>query len=190
MRKADGEVHPYCSGVWLSPTAIVTANHCVSDLELGDALEYVVRDDVYASGSLKERSSIDMHPAALSVRDEAHDLALLFAPAAPSHRFAVIASDPTVPGMPVQTMGTPLGMWWSYSRGDVASVRELESHGTEMLFVQATAPISPGNSGGGLFDTMGQLVGICHGTFIKGQNLNLWIHWQYVGALVHMQGRF
>lgn len=190
VRKTDGEVHAFCSGVWVGPSSILTANHCTHDLELGDALEYVVRDDVYAPGEVKERAAISMRPAKLSLRDEAHDLALLFAPVAPPHGVASVSVFPVRAGMPVQAMGQPLGLWWSYSRGDVAAVRELDSGGATMLFVQATTPISPGSSGGGLFDVMGQLVGIAHGSFMRGQNVNLFIHWQYVGALLTMQGKF
>jgi S1-C subfamily serine protease len=190
VRLKDGEVRAYCSGVWVAPKLILTANHCMHDLELNDRVEYVVRDDVYAPGELKERPEISSHGAMLSVRDVDHDLALLYAPAAPDHGVAAISGRVIHPGMSVQAMGQPLGLWWSYSRGDVAAVREVNSTGTPMLFVQTTTPISPGSSGGALFDLMGQVVGICHGTFTRGQNVNLFIHYQYIGALLMVQGRF
>ncbi len=190
VRNDDGDVRAYCSGVWIAPKLILTANHCTHDLEMNERLEYVVRDDVYAPGEVRERETINSHGAMLTTRDEGHDLALLYAPAAPDHGIAPISAAPILPGMPVQAMGHPLGLFWSYSRGDVAAVREAESHGAKMLFVQTTTPISPGSSGGALFDAMGQVVGICHGTFVRGQNLNLFIHWQYIGALLQVQGKF
>ncbi len=185
----DGSVGAYCSGVWVGHTSILTANHCVADLELNERLAYVVKDDALTNEG-RERLDIQPRGAMLTARDEGHDLALLYAPLPPDHGTASVSSAPVRPGMPVQAMGMPLGLWYSYSSGDVAAIRELDSHGNTMTFIQTTAPISGGSSGGGLFDAMGQLVGICHGTFVRGQNVNLFIHWQYIGALVHVQGRF
>jgi S1-C subfamily serine protease len=78
-------------------------------------------------------------------------------------------------------MGHPLGLFWSYSRGQVAAIR-FRAFGDEeaMSWVQATAPVSPGNSGGGLFDEDGSLIGICHGVLTKGQSLNLFVHPDYI----------
>ncbi len=185
----DGGVRSYCTGVWIAEAVIVTAQHCVSDVEDGETLGYVVRADVYAPGDLKERESIAPHPAVVFARDEAHDLALLYAASPPAHGKALVTLEPVRTGMFVQSMGQPLGLWWSYSSGEVSAVRYVESHGMELLAIQSTTPISPGNSGGGLFDAYGQLVGIAHGSFTRGQNLNLFIHWQYVDALVRKQGQ-
>ncbi len=184
-----GDVGAYCSGVWVGHTTILTANHCVADLELNERLEYVVRSDVLSDEG-REFVTIHTRGAMLTARDEGHDLALLYAPLPPSHGVASVSAAPVRPGMAVQAMGMPLGLWYSYSTGDVAAIRELESHGKNIRFIQTTAPISGGSSGGGLFDAMGDLVGICHGTFTRGQNLNLFIHWQYIGALLHVQGKF
>ena len=43
----------------------------------------------------------------------------------------------------------------------------------EAFFVQTTAAISPGSSGGGLFDAQGNLVGITVGSVPDSQSLNL-----------------
>ncbi len=78
----------------------------------------------------------------------------------------------------------PLGNWFCYSSGDVAAVRYVKSHGYSILFVQTTAPISGGNSGGGLFSDSGELMGIAHATYTNGQNMNLFIHYQFVADLL------
>ncbi len=187
-RDSDGDAHAYCSGVWMSKITIVTAAHCVDDLKLGQFADYVVRNDVYAPGDLHERASINTHRAQFYALDAGHDLALLSALAPPPHAFATVSMEPVRPGMAVQAVGMPLGLWYSYSRGDVAAMRYLNSNGIgEMLFIQTTTPISGGNSGCGLFDSWGELVGIAHATFTRGQNLNLFISGQYVDAIVKLK---
>jgi len=54
------------------------------------------------------------------------------------------------------------------SEGLVSGVREADAQ----TWVQTTAPISPGSSGGGLFDTQGRLVGITTFLLKDKQNLN------------------
>ncbi len=186
--RKDGELHAYCSGVWVSGYTILTANHCVNDLELQDGLMYVVKSDVYAPNELSERNVIKPHGALLLARDEAHDLALVQALVPPMHGTATLSVEVVRAGMPVQAMGQPLGLWWSYSRGDVAAVRITETLSEPMVFIQTTTPISPGSSGGGLFDEWGQLVGIAHASYTRGQNANLFVHWQYADALLRKAG--
>ncbi len=182
---SKGQVRAYCSGVWVSPSLILTANHCVPDLEMQDVVEYVVKGDVYAGSVPVERADIQSHGALLVLRDEPHDLALLRALAPPSHQTAELSTESIVPGMPVQAMGAPLGLWFSYSSAEVAAVRVIDSAlGVPMLFIQATVAISPGSSGGGLYDDWGALIGITHGSFNRGQTLNLFIHQGYIEALM------
>src|SRR5665213_2321445 len=40
------ENHVYCSGVWIDANTIVTANHCVADLKVGDNVFYSTEADV------------------------------------------------------------------------------------------------------------------------------------------------
>lgn len=59
-------------------------------------------------------------------------------------------------GEPLYTLGSPNGLELSLSDGILSGLREDDGQ----HFVQTTAPISPGSSGGGLFDSRGNLVGI------------------------------
>ncbi len=183
-----GDGGAYCSGVWVSDTTIVTANHCVAESAIGEPVEYVVRDDVYANGELEASDTISARASTLYARDADHDLVLLHAPQAPAHLNAPVSTGAVRAGQRVSAMGMPLGEWFSYSSGDVAALRYLNSHGHVILFVQATTPISGGSSGGGLFDEFGELVGITHATFTNGQNMNLFIHYQYVHDLLVKSG--
>ncbi len=180
LTKETGEVRAYCSGVWVSPRMILTANHCVSDSDLGDVVSYVVKSDVFIPGTAQEADPIATRTAQLASRDAINDLALLLASSPPTHSWGIVAPANPQVGMFVQTMGHPLGLFWSYSSGDVAALRMVD--GT--LYVQVTAPISPGNSGGALFDVEGRIVGICHATYPRGQNMNLFIHPSYITAFL------
>jgi S1-C subfamily serine protease len=184
-RDSAGGAHAYCSGVWVSETSILTAHHCTE--AAGRSFEYSTREDVYAPGELHERQQVFTRRAILYATDEGHDLALLRAFYAPTHGVARPSLATVLPGAFVQTMGHPRDMWWSYSSGDVARVFQAEINDHDILWVQATAPISAGSSGGGLFDDRGWLIGIAHASNPRGQAINLWVHGQYVDALLRRQ---
>jgi len=86
----------------------------------------------------------------------AHDLCLLRA----DHALAAIAEtrrygDLKI-GERVYAIGSPRGLENTLSEGLVAGLREM--NGTR--YIQTTAPITHGSSGGGLFDERGRLIGI------------------------------
>ncbi len=180
----DGSVQAYCSGVWVSNTEILTANHCVIGV---DYINYVVNSDVYDSHEpTLPKLNITPRFAVITKRDIDHDLAILTAPNKLIHGNASVGDD-VVQGQSVQTMGQPKGLWFSYSSGEVAAIRVMPSaHGYEMLLIQSTAFISPGSSGGGLFDEYGNVVGITHAAYQGGgaENLNLFIHTKYIRKIL------
>jgi S1-C subfamily serine protease len=135
-----------------------------------DTVTYETRPDV-DSGTVRV--------GVLAARDVAHDLALIRDRTASGHAIAGI-SFPSV-GQNVEMMGHPLGLWWSYSRGQVSAIRlKAFGEGEAMYWIQTTAAVSPGNSGGGLFDDDGNLIGICHGYLPRGQGLSLFVHAKYL----------
>lgn len=78
-------------------------------------------------------------------------------------------SDSLKRGQQIVAIGSPLGLMNTISDGIIAGFRSFD----DQNFIQITAPISPGSSGGALLDRYGSLVGITTGGYIKGQNLNL-----------------
>ena len=72
-------------------------------------------------------------------------------------------------GETVYTIGSPKGLVNSLGSGLLAGLRTAEDK-TE--YIQITAPISVGSSGGGLFDDRGNLIGITTFTIRDAQNLN------------------
>jgi hypothetical protein len=75
-------------------------------------------------------------------------------------------------GQKVFTIGNPSGLDWSISDGIISGFRT--NNGSEII--QFTAPISSGSSGGGLFDSDGNLIGITTSQIIDAQNLNFSIN--------------
>jgi tetratricopeptide (TPR) repeat protein len=81
-------------------------------------------------------------------------------------------------GVPVYAVGAPQGLELSLSGGIVAQLR-----GGPPPFIQTTAAISPGSSGGGLFDGEGRLVGLITLYVEGGQSLNFAIPVEWIGEI-------
>ena len=67
-------------------------------------------------------------------------------------------------------IGNPLSLESTVSNGIVSAIRTIANEGGR--FVQITAPISPGSSGGPLFNMSGKVVGITTSHLVGGENLN------------------
>lgn len=74
-------------------------------------------------------------------------------------------------GETVYAVGAPRGLELSLSSGIIAQLRG-DPIFEPPLLIQTTAPISPGSSGGGLFDERGRLVGLTSFQFRDSQSLN------------------
>ncbi|HOW34992.1 MAG TPA: trypsin-like peptidase domain-containing protein [Candidatus Omnitrophota bacterium] len=78
-------------------------------------------------------------------------------------------SDSVKVGQRVVTIGNPLGLAETVSDGLISSLRNT-SKGVGLL--QISVPLSPGSSGGPLFNLAGEVVGVTVASHPKGQNLN------------------
>ncbi len=85
-------------------------------------------------------------------------------------------------GEPLYAVGSPMGLELSLSDGLVAQLR-----GSKSPIIQMTAPISPGSSGGGVFNAKGELVGISALYIAGGQNLNFALPIEWVEGLPAVQ---
>jgi len=95
--------------------------------------------------------------AALSRSSPDTDRCVLSVPEAELSPIAGVRSFESLEvGETVYTLGAPSGFDLSLASGVVSGRREENG----LKFVQTTAPISPGSSGGGLFDVRGNLIGI------------------------------
>lgn len=114
--------------------------------------------------------------------DPNHDLALIaVAPPAPLPTLTLGDSDQVAAGDPVLAIGNPLGVLdYTVSDGLIAAVREVAP---DVKLLQISAPISQGSSGGPLFNSFGQVIGVSTAIFTEGQNLNFGVPSNYVVAL-------
>jgi hypothetical protein len=88
-------------------------------------------------------------------------------------------------GKPVYAIGSPQGLELTLSDGIVSSLREVDGGN----YIQTTAAISPGSSGGGLFDENGALVGLTTFYLAEGQNLNFAVPVEWVTELPKRHNR-
>lgn len=108
-------------------------------------------------------------PAIIVLRGEEAFAALLISSDRQSDRCVLEVRDGTLKPVPgvrpfdqlevgerVFTVGAPRGLENTLGEGIISGLRKLEG----IALVQTTAPISPGSSGGGLFDELGNLVGV------------------------------
>jgi len=71
-------------------------------------------------------------------------------------------------GQRVYAIGAPEGLELTLTEGLISSLRDFEGS----QYIQTSAAISQGSSGGGLFDTEARLIGITAFLISEGQNLN------------------
>jgi len=132
------------------------------------------------------------------VADSLHDLAVLKVDAFDKPRAIKLAADLPRIGQEVAAFGSPRGLSFSTSDGIVSAIRTgneiVESLGREFYsrlgytldarWIQTTAPISPGNSGGPLVTMGAELVGLNTWHRPDGQNLNFAISIVDIHALL------
>jgi S1-C subfamily serine protease len=100
--------------------------------------------------------------------DEAHDLAVLRIAARGLKPLALADSSLVKPGQHVVAIGNPLGLGDTVSDGLLSGIRELP----KFSVLQISAPISPGSSGGPVFNDLGEVIGVSTFLLNGGQNLN------------------
>lgn len=108
------------------------------------------------------------YEAQIAHADFDRDVCLLRLPAPISPAVKFGASEFLKIGQRVYAVGAPKGLELTLSEGVVSSFRSVQ----EGRYIQTTAAVSPGSSGGGLFDEEGRLVGLVTFYFKDGQQLN------------------
>ncbi len=142
------------SGVIISADGyILTCNHVV---EGASSVKVTLNDGT-------------VYDAALVGTDAASDLAVLkIAPEGDLVYVEQGSSEDLIVGERVVAIGNPLGTLGGTVTDGIVSATERNirtSDGTEMTLIQTNAAINSGNSGGGLFNLKGQLIGIVNAKY-------------------------
>ena len=131
---------------------------------------YHVIEEAY-SIKIKTSDSTEYKVTRVLYFDKQKDIAILQADVKGKKMPYLEYSDelPTV-GEVTYALGSSLGLTGTFSSGIVSYVNRTVNN---VKFIQSTAPISSGNSGGPLVNKYGQVIGINTATYTEGQNLNL-----------------
>lgn len=114
--------------------------------------------------------------------DEAHDIAVLDIGGS-GHDYLQLSKVKPAVGTRVYAIGNPLGLTGTLSEGVVSGLPFYEG----VLYVQTTAAISPGSSGGPLLAANGTVIGITTASLRGGQNLNLAVPASAITSLLNEQ---
>lgn len=97
-------------------------------------------------------------------------------------------SDKLTVGSRIYALGNPQGLELTLSDGLISALRKDAKQA--LSWIQISAPISPGSSGGGVFDEEGRLIGISTGGLKNGQNLNIAIPIKLASSLPERHAAF
>ena len=154
------------SGFFVAPNIIATNYH---------VMEGALNATCYLNNS-NTKYKIDGYLAA----DKSVDLILLKVSTLnkPAIKFA---STTFSIGNKVYVIGSPKGLPATISDGIISGMRDYEGY----KYIQMTAPISPGSSGGPVLNSAGELIGISVSQLTEGQNLNFAIPKSYLETLLN-----
>ena len=142
------------SGVIISEDGYIITNHHVID----GASTITVR--------LHDKSA---YSATVVGSDETSDIAVLKIDATGLSAAVMGDSDTLAVGEEVVAIGNPLGsLGGTVTNGIISALeRDITVEGQNMRLLQTNAAISPGNSGGGLFNAQGELIGVVNAKSVE-----------------------
>jgi hypothetical protein len=119
----------------------------------------------YSSANVTTSDNKEYRVKNVTALNKSDDLARISL-AANDHDFNALKLNTTTPkvGQEIIAIGGPLGLEKTVSQGIVSAIRNNT--------IQITAPISPGSSGGPVFNMRGEVIGIVSSQMKSGQNLN------------------
>ncbi|MEY3283510.1 MAG: hypothetical protein RIR86_1523 [Acidobacteriota bacterium] len=112
--------------------------------------------------------------------DELKDIAIIRIKGFELPVVALGNSDVTEIGEEVVVISSPEGLTNSVSTGIVSGMRQLDTH----RVFQISAPISQGSSGGAIFNSRGEVIGIATYVLRSGQNINFAVPINYARGMI------
>lgn len=163
VKNKSGTTYASGSGFFISSTGtFVTCYHVI--------------DGSY-SATVKTTDGATHAVAGVYDYSKANDWAVLKVNGSDFKYLTVASSVEKVGGAMVYAIGSPLGLDNTISQGLISNVFRTEG---STNYIQTTAAISSGSSGGALLSSSGHVLGITSGSYEDGQNLNMAIPMSYV----------
>jgi S1-C subfamily serine protease len=125
----------------------------------------------------------DRHIASILRYDLDRDTALLRVSGLDGKPLSLTRESDFYVGETIYTLGNPKGLEGTFSNGIISNFLQVD----DTVYMQFTAPVSPGSSGGPVVNNKGDVVGMVNMQFKEGQNLNFAILAMHVDLL--MQGK-
>lgn len=147
-----GQIDGEGSGVVVASGLVVTNCHVVQE-----------------AAAIRVRSGDKEFKSSVMLWDAQRDLCRLEVPGLAATSVKIRGYRDVQAGESAYAVGNPLGFGLSVSAGIVSAVGRIKGEPQ----ILTSAPISPGSSGGGLFDAQGRLIGVTTRLFSGAQNLNV-----------------
>lgn len=90
------------------------------------------------------------------------------------------STSTVVGGATVYAIGSPLGLQSTITQGLISNANRVDNG---ISYIQTSAAISSGSSGGALLNKYGEVVGITSASYVSGQNLNLALPMTYLSNI-------
>ena len=173
MEDTDGEAISTGSGFVVGPDIVVTNLHVV---------EGVFRGYIKPVGANKQHRI-----TGIIAMDTDQDLAVLSISGVAAPPLRLARGGEVSVGERIYVAGNPMGfLEGTFSDGLVSGIREV---GVGREWLQISAPISEGSSGGPVLNKHGEVIGVAVATLKVGQNLNFAIPVKYLRGLLDKVGR-
>lgn len=157
----DGIPYSQGSGFFIDKNTLVTNFHCVAG---ADKIEFkITGDDEIYKGAKVVKASDDYDLAIISTKQDF-----------PFVKIDSLGREEV--GSKVYAIGNPRGLEGTISDGILSGKRDIE----RIEYLQITAPISPGNSGGPVLNEKGEVIGVATFTFKNSQSLNFAMPIKYI----------
>lgn len=141
------------SGVVIAQDMVATNCHVLESVE---AVVVMYRDKPYRAISVSG--------------DRALDYCIIRTIGLPARPVETASISTITPGQRVYSVGSPRGLELTIAEGLISGLRKKD--GVPLPLIQTSAAISPGSSGGGLFDEHGRVIGITTFLLRDAQNIN------------------
>lgn len=180
--RANGSA--YCAGAFYRHY-VITANHCVRNATAEATILISMhryfdpdKDTFWASRKYSVR-----------VHDEDHDLAILepLEPTVGLHSSFRLGTKPYV-GQWLRAIGHPHGIGYTFTEGQMVNPSRTHDYIPSMTFALTNIRVYPGNSGGPLLNTRGELIGICSFYLVNTPQLSGFVDWRAIVSLLTEEG--